>query len=230
MGREIEALAKEKGHEICGIIRSNQQIESLAGRDIDVAIEFTQPQAVQANLKKLAELKIPTVCGTTGWDDQTKTVIATFQNSRTSLFYSSNFSIGVYLTFQIIKSLSSRLEQFKEYQPSIAEWHHTQKRDMPSGTAMRIADILLEQFPDFHQLAMPNVKPAKGEIGIDAFREGAIVGTHEARFTSAMDEIIIKHTAFDRKVFAVGALRAAEFLFQSSPGIYTMDDLINTKP
>ncbi len=228
MGHEIEKYAQSMEMEIVAIIDNPDDWRKFVKEIItaDVAIEFTSPGVVVENLTKLMDLGIPVVTGTTGWMDKLTEIQNYCERSNGSLFYASNFSIGVNLFFAVNKYLAKLMSQYPEYMISAKETHHTQKLDAPSGTAISmLGDILKEN--DFYtgwRLAGENLKP--NDILVEAQRIEGVTGTHIVKYTSPIDTISLKHEAFNREGFARGALMAAAWL-RGKKGIFTMNDLLN---
>jgi len=222
MGKAIEKFALERGHEIAYTLDKDEVQGVLSSADI--AINFSIPQAAVANIKLALEQQIPVVCGTTGWLDQYDEVVAYCASQQSGFLYASNFSIGVNLFFKV-NALVAKLMQShqKEYQPSLEEIHHIHKLDAPSGTALTLAEGVL---------GASNLKEwkldgtSKEKLNITALRKGEVPGTHTVKYTSSFDELSIKHEAFGREGFALGAVVAAEWLV-GKQGIYTMDDVLN---
>lgn len=226
MGQLITEIALEKGHEVPYKIDSLNRSEMDHLVNVDVAIEFTHPEAALDNFKILADQNIPTVSGTTGWYDEFETAKGFFQNTTTPFFYARNFSVGVHLAKAANNYLAKLIQEFPEYEPMIEEWHHIHKKDSPSGTALAIGEELLENHRGYDALQIGHKEPGKGRVPVRGFREGEIPGTHRITYTSEIDSIHIEHRAFSRNGFAIGALKAAEFLAEKRSGIYNMNDLI----
>jgi len=234
MGKEIERLAKSFQIEIPKIIdiQNHQDIHQLKKLNIDVAIEFTQPTSAIENIKTCFEQNIPIVCGTTGWYQQLPTIEQWQKQYNGSLFYASNFSIGVNLFMKMVEYTSVLMNHYLEqYQTYIEETHHTQKKDSPSGTAITLSNIVLKNMKHFQKvenylnqdiknLSSPNTLP------IYSYRKDAVVGEHKLIFESEVDSIVLTHFAKNRTGFALGAIKAAEFLINQPAGIYTMNNLI----
>lgn len=227
MGKEIEKIAKDRNHNIALIIDADNQpdLEHLADKTIDVAIEFSCPEAVLDNYKKCFSAGIPVVSGTTGWLNKMPEVISMCDKSEAGFFYASNFSLGVNLFFKLNKHLAKLMQPFKDYKVSINEIHHTRKLDAPSGTAITLAEGIISEIPELTNWKSEEVL-SDNEIPIYSFREGDVPGTHEIIFDSKVDKISIKHEAKSRKGFAMGAVLAAEFM-AGKKGFYSMDDLLN---
>jgi 4-hydroxy-tetrahydrodipicolinate reductase len=226
MGKAIEAIALEQGHTIgLAISSSNQQDltqQNLAG--CDVAIEFTNPHSAVNNIKQCIAAGIPVVCGSTGWLAQWDEVAAFCKEQNGTLLYASNFSLGVNLFFELNRVLAALMERHPGYDVSINEIHHTQKKDAPSGTAITLAEQLLQHITRKTNWVNHNAeKPS--ELAIISQRIDPAPGTHTVKYHSAIDDIEITHTAHNRTGFASGALQAALFL-AGKKGIYTMKDVL----
>ena len=234
MGKAIDALLSEYGHTCVGKFNSENPatIETLS--QADVAIEFSTPEQCSKNIALCFEANVPVVVGTTAWYGQYDEVISKMK-SDSAILSATNFSIGVQITFHINKELARVMSKFPEYTASIEEIHHTAKLDKPSGTAITLAEGILENTPNLSSWKLDEVneqeKGRKGKIGedmltISALRLPDVPGTHTVRYTSEIDTIELKHEAHNRKGFAAGAIRAAEFLYGKS-GVYTMKDVLN---
>ena len=227
MGKTIEQVAIKRGHEIA-FIADKDTIDSLKKEDFqkaDVAIEFTSPHAVIANIKKCFENEVPVVVGSTGWYDQVNEIREACQAGKHSFLYASNFSIGVNIFFEINKRLAALMNQHKEYEISLKEIHHTQKKDAPSGTAISLAEQILEQIGRKEKWV--NEKPMQAnELSIISERIDPAPGTHHVKYSSAIDDIEIIHTAHNRTGFALGAVLAAEFL-KGKQGFFGMKEVLN---
>ena len=224
MGKEIEQIILQRGHTVT--LRSTRstpfQPRDLAGTD--VAIEFTEPHSAVDNIRKCFEAGVPVVVGTTGWYTRMPEVREACAHMRSGLFTASNFSIGVNLLFKFNKELARMMSDFEEYSPSMEEIHHTAKRDAPSGTAITLAEGILENYPSREGWVNETTDDSH-KLGILSRREGEVPGTHIIRYTSAVDEIQLVHQAYNRKGFALGAVKAAEFM-QGKHGVFGMDDLM----
>jgi 4-hydroxy-tetrahydrodipicolinate reductase len=234
MGKAIEGLLSEYGHTCVGKFNSQNlaTIETLS--QADVAIEFSSPEQCSENIALCFEANVPVVVGTTAWYAQYDEVISKMK-SNNALLSATNFSIGVQITFHLNKELARVMSKFPEYTASIEEIHHTAKLDKPSGTAIPLAEGILENAPNLSSWKLDEEnreeKVRKGKIGedmlnISALRFPDVPGTHTVRYTSEIDTIELKHEAHNRKGFAAGAIRAAEFLHGKS-GVYTMKDVLN---
>ncbi len=228
MGKAIEEIALSKGHEI--ILKIND--ENLADLNTtnlercDVAIEFTNPESAIVNMKNCIGAGVPVVCGSTGWVAKQAEIIEYCKDKNGTLLYSSNFSIGVNIFFELNKKLAELMSHQKEYTVSIEEIHHTQKKDAPSGTAISLAQQIINERVDINSWVLDTM-PASNEINITSKRIDPAPGTHHVRYSSTVDDIEIIHTAHSRKGFATGALTAAEFVF-SKKGVFTMSDVLKT--
>lgn len=226
MGKEIEQIIVAEGkHEVILKIGEENLHEFTLDNlyNADVAIEFTEPNAAFSNVKKCFEANVPVVVGTTSWNTSEAIDIAIKEGK--SLFISPNYSIGVNLFFELNKKLNAMMQPYSEYQLDMTEIHHTQKKDAPSGTAIKLAqDLISLSSNSFDEWAL-NTASKSTEIAIKALREEHVPGTHIVNYQSDIDAIEIKHTAFNRKGFAIGALRAAEFLY-GKKGIFGMKDLL----
>lgn len=228
MGHEIEKIAISRAHNISLIIDVNNQEEFKKEnfKDIDVAIEFTAPDTAYSNICRCLEIGVPVVCGTTAWLDNYNDVVALCKKQNGSFFYSSNYSIGVNIFFKINKMLAELMNSYKNYDVTIEEVHHTQKKDSPSGTAVTLAEGILESI-DRKTSWVDHTTIEPSELEILGIRRSVVPGTHTITWESEVDMIEIKHCAKSRQGLALGAIVAAEFLC-GKKGIYTMDDIMNT--
>jgi 4-hydroxy-tetrahydrodipicolinate reductase len=226
MGRAIERIAVTRGHEIVLKIdldnAADMTRENLA--KADVGIEFTGPESAASNLFKCAASGIPVVCGSTGWLEKYPEVTKAFEKNGSAFIYASNFSIGVNIFFELNKKLASLMAPHPEYVIEMKEIHHTQKKDAPSGTAITLAEQVMNEMP-----ALKNWVNRAGqnpsELPILSERVDPAPGTHVVKYRSAIDDIEIIHTAHSREGFASGAVLAAEFL-KGKKGIYNMRDVL----
>lgn len=233
MGRAIEQLALTRGHQIAGRINIDNQadLDALADTDVDVVIEFSTPESAPANIRHCLERGWPVVCGTTGWLRERNTIEQLCRDKQGAFFYASNYSIGVNLFFRLNKTLARLMQPYPSYEVSMTEIHHTEKKDAPSGTAITLAEGILDQLPRKNRWTSQepgstnsDEKPTDA-IDIESLREGTVPGTHTVRYDSAVDQIEITHTAHSRDGFALGALTAAEWLI-GRHGVFGMDDLL----
>lgn len=226
MGREIEKIALERGHEIALIVDVNNfnTFNSEQLKNVDVAIEFTMPEAAVKNYKICFEAQVPVVSGTTGWLEEWNKVVELCTANNTAFFYASNYSLGVNLFFELNKTLAQLMAPFDQYKAEMIEVHHTQKLDAPSGTAITLAEDLIANQPMLKKW-INNPTLNKEELGIVSLREGAVPGIHTIKYHSEVDFIEISHSAYSRKGFALGAVLAAEFT-AGKKGILSMKDLL----
>ena len=228
MGKAIEEIALQKGYKIQLKINDENladfTIENL--KQCDVAIEFTNPESAIENIHTCIHAGVPVVCGSTGWVAQEEEVKKYCTENNGSLLYSSNFSIGVNIFFEINKRLAALMAAQNGYMVGIEETHHTHKKDAPSGTAITIAQQIISERSDKNNWTL-NPIPKDDEIQIESKRIDPAPGTHHVRYTSAIDDIEIIHTAHSRKGFAAGALAAAEFIV-GKKGIFNMSDVLKT--
>ncbi|MDE5417660.1 4-hydroxy-tetrahydrodipicolinate reductase [Labilibaculum sp. DW002] len=226
MGKEIEQIARNRGHEIGLIIDQDNQKDLNADqlKDIDVAIEFTNPESAYGNYQICFEAKVPVVSGTTGWLDKMD-LVKEKCNAGDGFFYASNFSLGVNLFFELNKKLTKLMAPFEEYNADMEEIHHIHKLDSPSGTAITLAEGIIDNHPKKDKwIEATSMK--EDELSILAKRHGAVPGTHSVTWHSEVDEITIQHLAYSRKGFALGAVLAAEFM-PKKEGFFGMKDLLN---
>lgn len=226
MGKEVEKIALAQKHEIVWRINSSNRA-SLTISEIqkaDAVIEFTSPETVIENLKLCFEAKVPVITGSTGWYQDFEEIRKICIQEQGSLFYASNFSIGVHLFFQINRYAAELFNQYAQYNISISETHHTQKKDAPSGTAITTAEVLLEKLDRKNNWTLEK-EESNESIAIAAHRVENVPGTHEVSFSSEIDTIKIEHIAHNRQGFASGAVKAAEWM-KDKIGVYTMSDLL----
>jgi 4-hydroxy-tetrahydrodipicolinate reductase len=227
MGKEIEKIVLQRGHIITCTIDQNNPNDILSSdfKKSDVAIEFTSPLSAIDNIKKCADSGVPVVCGSTGWLNNLEEVKAYVNNKGGALFYASNYSLGVNIFFKVNKLLASLMCRFDEYNVEMEEWHHNQKIDSPSGTAITAAEDILSSYKNKTEWVNQSVNDSS-KLSIVSIRKGDIPGTHTTTYTSAADVISLTHEAKNRQGFALGAVLAAEFT-AGKQGIFTMDDLLN---
>ncbi len=230
MGHEVEQIAIQRGHEVVYRIDTEQDwyynIDGIA--DCDVVIEFSTPATAIANIEKCFELDIPMVIGTTGWYEHLDEISSRCKNEGHTLFYAPNFSIGMNFVFKLNKEMA-RFAQKYDYQLDITETHHIHKLDKPSGTAIKLAEDIIDNNENYEYWMLDDEdEPLNDDakmLRVNAIREGEVFGIHEIKALSDCDEITLRHEAFSRKGFATGAVIAAEFI-QNKKGIYTMEDLL----
>lgn len=221
MGKVIERIALERGHEI---VLKKDENNSYDGLDnADVAIDFSVPTAAVDNISNCFHSNVPVVSGTTGWLDHYDEIIALCHEKKGGFISSSNFSLGVNLFFELNDYLAKIMAPFASYSIDMEEIHHTQKLDAPSGTAISLAKGVIENSKYTNWTLN---KPAENEIHIEALRIADVPGTHTVTYNSEVDSIEIKHTAHNREGFALGAVIAAEWL-AGKQGVFTMKDVLN---
>ena len=227
MGRQVEKTALQRHHTIAAIIDNTDDFKKYRTQiaAADVVIDFSMPDAVADNILRFFEVKIPVVVGTTGWYERFEEIKNQCINEKQSLLYGTNMSLGVNLFFELNRMAAKLLHPYSDYQPSIQETHHIHKKDAPSGTAITLANNILQQYPHLSDWTLATSGEISGKLPITAIREGEIVGTHEVKYHSPVDEISITHTAFSREGFAIGAVCAAEWL-PGHCGVFTMQDVI----
>ncbi len=226
MGRAIEEIACKRGHEIALKIdvdtASEFKAENVQG--IDAAIEFTGPTSAFDNVMKCLELKLPVVCGSTGWLEKWPEVVSYCQLNDGAMVYASNYSVGVNIFFELNKKLAQLMAQHSEYEISLEEIHHTQKKDAPSGTAVTLAEQLLGHISRKKKWVNRSATNEE-ELEIISARIDPAPGTHKVMYHSPIDDIEIIHTAHNRTGFATGAVLAAEFIVVKK-GMYDMKDVL----
>jgi 4-hydroxy-tetrahydrodipicolinate reductase len=226
MGREIEAVAQERGHEIIARLNSDATDEEWdALNAADVCIEFTSPASALDNIKYCMENGFPVVTGSTGWYDHMEKVERWQEKYKGGFFWASNFSIGVNLFWQMNKKLAALMNDYPDYGVSIEEIHHTEKKDAPSGTAITTAEQIIKAIPDLKGWKLIEDDPDDDELPITAIREHDVKGTHRVSYESDIDSIHLTHEAKSRRGFALGAVLAAEFL-KDKKGFFTMEDML----
>jgi 4-hydroxy-tetrahydrodipicolinate reductase len=226
MGKAIETIALNKGHEIVLKIdiQNSQDFTEAALQKADVAIEFTGPHSAYENVKKCITWGIPVVSGSTGWLDQWIEIKDLCEVKNGTLIYSSNYSIGVNLFFELNKQLAQLMQPYNSYDVSMTEVHHTEKKDAPSGTAISLAEQILTHL-DRKNKWVNGTSANANELVIQSERMDPAPGTHMVKYSSEVDDIEIIHTAHTRVGFASGAVLAAEFAFEKK-GIFTMKDVL----
>lgn len=228
MGKAIENLAVERGHEICATINSSDfTADDLNGAD--VAIEFTRPEAAADNIKRCFEADVPVVVGTTAWYQHYDELATIARNENKGLFTATNFSIGVNILFHVNRELARIMNAFPEYEVSMNETHHIHKKDHPSGTAVTLAEGIIDQLNRKNnyigQLEGQTSPVDSFDLQIISKRENEVPGFHEITYKSDIDEIKISHNALNRKGFALGSIVAAEWM-KGKKGVYGMSDLL----
>lgn len=226
MGKTIEQMALQRGHEIVCIIDKDNQadFDSEAFASAEVAIEFTMPAVAVGNYRRAWRAGVPVVSGTTGWTAQLDDVRREIEQGGYTLFWTSNFSVGVNIFFELNRHLAHLMNRFADYAPSMTEIHHAEKKDAPSGTAITLAEGIVAEL-DRTSMWVLGAQNSPDQLPIEAVRRGQVPGTHIVRYDSAVDTITIAHEAKSREGFALGAIFAAEFV-KGRKGFYTMHDLL----
>ena len=245
MGHEVEQIALQRGHEIIARIDNSSELENLktlksekrSDSEEVVAIEFSTPATALNNIYRCFDMNIPVVCGTTAWYQHLDEVKSRCEKENQALFYAPNFSIGMNIMFLLNKQLAKLSENYN-YRLSLTETHHIHKLDKPSGTAVKLAEDIIENNDNYkswelNQLTIDNLQLTSNNeqltiskvLPVEAIREGDVFGIHEVKAESDCDIIQLRHEAFSRKGFATGAVIAAEFLL-GKKGIFTMENLL----
>lgn len=220
MGKVIEKIALERGHQIVLKKGSQNSFEGLL--DADVAIDFSLPTVAVENISTCLNHSIPVISGTTGWLEKYDAMVQLCNEKNGSFIYGSNFSLGVNIFFELNEYLAKMMKNLAQYKVSMEEIHHTQKLDAPSGTAISLAEGIIKN-TNYKKWTLEN--PNNEEILIEAKRIGTVPGTHSIFYDSTVDQIEIKHTAHSREGFALGSVVAAEWLV-GKKGVFTMKDVL----
>jgi 4-hydroxy-tetrahydrodipicolinate reductase len=221
MGKTIETIALKRGHTI--IIKANAET-SYDINEADIAIDFSLPNVAFSNISNCIHNNIPVISGTTGWLDDYSTIETLCKEQQGAFIYASNFSLGVNVFFELNKTLAKMMSTLQQYNVSMEEIHHTQKLDEPSGTAISLANDIIEEHKDYNSWTLETTKP--NSIPITAKRIEHVPGTHTITYKSEVDTIDMAHTAHNREGFALGAVVAAEWLIGKT-GVFTMKDVLN---
>ena len=224
MGKVIEKIAIERGHEI--VLKIEQGDASYNLKISDVAIDFSTPTAAVSNITEAINCQIPVVCGTTGWLEAFESIKSLCHTKNGAFLYASNFSLGMNLFFELNRKLAQVMKPYGEYSMGIEEIHHSQKQDAPSGTAITLAEDAIKESEYTGWSLGKSLDPK--QIGIEAKRIENIPGTHKVSYDSKIDSIEIKHIAKNREGFGLGAVIAAEWLFGKT-GVFSMKDVLNIK-
>ena len=226
MGKTIEQIAVSRGHRIVQTI----DIDNLADfvpekmNGAQVAVEFTGPKTAFANVMKCMDMHLPVVCGSTGWYDRLPEAEARCRQENQSMIVSSNFSLGVNIFFKLNRYLARIMNRFPSYDVSIDETHHTQKLDAPSGTAITLAKAVIGELDRKTGWQLDRAD-TPDQIRVNAFRRDSVPGIHTVRYTSEIDDIVITHDAHSRAGLALGAVLAAEYIYDKH-GVFSMDDVL----
>lgn len=221
MGKIIDEIATKRGHEIVARLKETPTAESL--NNPDVVIEFSLPEVAFDNIKSCLENKIPVICGTTGWLERKSEIENIATQNETAFLYGSNFSLGVNLFFALNEKLARLMKNVDQYTCQLEEIHHIHKLDAPSGTAISLAEGIIGNSDKYDAWKLEETQ--EKQLGIFAIREDEVPGTHSVYYRSEVDEIEIKHTAFNRNGFALGAVVAAEWI-KDKKGNFTMRDVL----
>jgi len=224
MGKAIEIVAVERGHDVVAKIDQDEAYGNLS--EADVAINFSVPDAAVENIKTALKINIPVVCGTTGWLDQLNEIEDFCKAKNSAFVYASNFSVGVNLFFKLNEVLAKLMSSHKSYEASMKEVHHIHKLDAPSGTAITLAEGIIDQ-SDYTQWSI-HKDTIENMLPIEVDRTGEVPGTHTIKYESNIDSITIEHEAHSRKGFALGAVIAAEWI-QDKKGVFSMNDVLSLK-
>ena len=224
MGKEIETILLSQGHEISVIVNDSSQLINLTNGSSDVAIEFSNPESATKNIRYCLENGIPVISGTTGWLEAKSEIDEICNQNNGAFLYASNFSIGVNLFFQLNKQLAALMEPYQDYRAKMHEIHHTSKKDAPSGTAITLAEDIIDHHSRYAD--WKHGEPlSDGSLEITHDRIAHVPGTHIIQYQSEIDEITIQHKAHSRKGFALGAVLAAEWIINKQ-GVFTMSDVL----
>lgn len=228
MGKEIETIATGRGHAISAKVDSKKPKESFDYSDTDVIIEFSKPEFAQENIRFAIDNNIPIVVGTTGWYDHLTELSALCEEKGGSILHATNFSLGVNVFFAVNRYLAKIMNTVDNYSAELVEIHHTEKLDAPSGTGISLAEQIIANHDGYNQ--WENVKKeaisVSNSLPIESLRLPDVPGTHEVKYGSEIDTIEIKHTAHNRKGFALGSVLAAEWV-KDKKGVFTMEDVLN---
>jgi 4-hydroxy-tetrahydrodipicolinate reductase len=228
MGKEIEKIAIERGHEIVAKFSHENPLKAESLNGAEVAIDFSTPSAVLSNIHFLIDHHVAAVIGTTGWNNHLAEVTQKVQNHEVGLIHASNFSLGVNLFFKLNQALAKMMNNYPSYTARMEEIHHTEKIDAPSGTAITLAEGIIDLhsgFDNWHCPQRNDSEATDSSIQIDAIRKKDVKGTHTISYQSDIDTIRIEHEAHNRKGFALGAVIAAEWIVDKK-GVFTMQDVL----
>ena len=227
MGHAIEEIAVQRGHNIvCKVGIENLEDRTPENiKNADVVIEFSSPDSAFENVMLCLESGVPVVCGSTGWLDKYEQVKKYCEEHNGGLIYASNFSVGVNIFFELNKKLAQLMAPHKDYKVDLKEIHHTQKLDAPSGTAITLAEQIMEKL-SYKKKWVNNPSDIENELAIISERTDPAPGTHIINYHSDIDDICITHTAHSRKGFATGAVLASEFIAKKRNGVYNMKDVL----
>lgn len=227
MGKEVSAIAQQRGHSIFDTIDidNRDSLSNWTSDQVDVAIEFTAPNQAFNNIKACLSKGIPVVSGTTGWLHQKPELDEYCRQVNGSYFYASNYSLGVNITFKLNAFLARIMNRYTDFQVSMEEVHHTEKKDAPSGTAITLAEGIINEIDRINEWKLGN-SSSEHLLPIESIRKGSVPGTHTVKYQSAYDELTLQHKALNRKGFALGAVLVTEWI-QNRKGILSMDDFLD---
>jgi len=220
MGKMIAQMAIDRGHVI--VAKIDVDTINIEYSEMDVAIDFSMPDAAYANIRSCLENNVPVISGTTGWLENYEKAINLCKEKKGAFIYASNFSLGVNVFFELNEYLGRMMKTLNQYRVSMEEIHHTQKLDAPSGTAITLAEGIMA---NTNYTGWKLDKVSENEVLINSKREGTVPGTHTVIYKSEVDDIEIKHTAHNREGFALGAVIAAEWIV-GKKGVFTMKDVL----
>ncbi len=227
MGKVIEKIALQRGHEITAKVSSQSPIESFDLSDTDVVIEFSRPESAMNNIEYCLNNNLPIVIGTTGWYEHFESVETLTNSQNGALLHATNFSLGVNIYFEMNRKLAEVMNAYPSYEAEVVEIHHTEKLDAPSGTGITICEDIIQESNQYQK--WENVKKSQinesGTLSIASERLPNVPGTHEVKWVSEIDTIELNHTAHSREGFGLGAVIGAEFL-KDNKGVFTMRDVL----
>ena len=228
MGHMVEKVLQERRHEIVAVIDNEDDWSRYDGafRSAEVAIDFSEPKTAVPNMLRAFEAKVPIVVGTTGWFDRLEEIRTKCAAADGKLVYSANFSIGVNIFFKINKMLAQLMNAQYRYQVSMEETHHIHKKDAPSGTAIHLAQDIIQEVDALKEWQLTPCDNTRTVLPVTAIREGEVPGTHKILWSSPEDTIEITHTAHGREGFARGAVLAAEWLLLQPSGVYPFEKAV----
>tara|TARA_R110000782_G_scaffold15771_3_gene45822 strand:- start:39 stop:740 length:702 start_codon:yes stop_codon:yes gene_type:complete len=221
MGQMIEQIALNRGHEI--VAKIDEHTQNIDFSSMDVAIDFSMPEAAFSNITKCLENNVPIISGTTGWLDKYQDAVTLCKSKNGAFIYASNFSLGVNIFFELNNYLAKMMQNLPEYKVTLEEIHHTQKLDAPSGTAITLAEGVISN-SEYTQWKLDD--DSNNSLPITSKRIGKTPGTHTVNYNNVVDSIEIKHIAHNREGFALGAVTAAEWIIGKA-GIFSMRDVLN---
>lgn len=229
MGKAIEKIALDKGHHIIAKVEKDnwQEFDNLVPKNIDVVIEFSQPEAAYDNIAKCLQLGIPILSGTTGWLDRQQVIEQLCVKQNGTFFYASNFSVGVNIFFKINEMVAQIMDKFPDYRVQMEEVHHIHKKDSPSGTAITLVEGIAANNNTINGWVETNDTSTveEGQLPIKSIREGEVPGTHTIQYSADVDTISIEHKAHSREGFAMGAVLVAEWIIDKK-GVLSMKDFM----